>query len=1190
MIIDRLDLKAFGKFSDISMDLSAGPNRFHIVYGPNESGKSTSLRAITSLLFGMPHITEDNYLHNNAQMRVGGVLTDESGRRLECMRRRGRKATLRDSDDTEVIDESVLHEMLGGIDRETFLTRFGLSHEELVAGGAAILNGEGDLGQILFAAGAGVSQLREIQDELTAEANRLFTPRSTKASINAAIRELDEKRKELRLAQLAPTEFAETRSRLEAKRGASKNSADAVQCCVVELARLRNYQTAFPLVPQWRSDIEQLGKVAQTPMLDEAFTERRRQAISDREVAVSRHVELENRIGELTHRLESLPLDSAIVSQDQEIQAVFQEVAARDKADRDRLDLIRVQKNADRKIIDLLRELSIEIKTTDEQEKAESIHESVERLRLSDALRTRVHELASQYERLIQQRNDASDAVETTKRRLTDVTQELEGTGTPADPSGLASVIDSVESPQALQEHLNDHQEDCSRLKRRCDGILRRLVGFEGSIRQATQLRPPLESEVDQTAALLEPARRKVEDAKQNHQRLLGERDAIERELAQQQADQPLPTVEELEKARQSRDSAIEQLAAASDLETLTEQANVVREQVQISDQLVDTIRNQYEKVHHRQTLLSKQRATESQAADAERTAKLAARELVAVKEQWLSLWDACGVKADTPERMKRWLVDHDQLIEACGQLTDQEKRVEQLSQKVQRTATRLSAAIASAASNKSVRVGAAVTQNSLFDEPVEQDLLSLYDEAVALRGRLTRSRGQYETLSRRRDELAEELPETETRFEACQKNVEDWRSDWRRITESFASKEQSTPQVVMAMIRRIDELCEKKRERDILATRIRSIHEDSLSFKDRVMRVAQVTSATTTSADGESLTPSAIAHAAYQRLQSERAASRQRETLKEQIESSRHRLSEVATQKKSCEAVLEQLCAEAGCEAADELPEIERAARERSRLQLSLRDLENQLSLLAGEQSVEQFVAAVGDQQPALLDVDITQKEAELHDLREKLAAAQQEIGALQHELDLMDGSARASELSQSIQLVAGQISRDVEQFAKAKIASLILQRSVDHYRSENQSPVLALAEKTFQQLTCDEYRTLKVDYDTKGKSTLFGVRSDGTSDVPAHAMSTGTADALYLALRLGSLRHQLSHGVPVPFIIDDCLVQLDDARAAAALRAFSELSKTTQVILFTHHDHLRSLAADNLQDGEYHIHQLGT
>ena len=75
-----------------------------------------------------------------------------------------------------------------------------------------------------------------------------------------------------------------------------------------------------------------------------------------------------------------------------------------------------------------------------------------------------------------------------------------------------------------------------------------------------------------------------------------------------------------------------------------------------------------------------------------------------------------------------------------------------------------------------------------------------------------------------------------------------------------------------------------------------------------------------------------------------------------------------------------------------------------------------------------------------------------------------------------------------------------------------------------------------------------------------------------------------------LASLEHQLSHGKTVPLVVDDCLVQLDDRRSLAALRAFSDLSEKTQVILFTHHEHLRQLANEHLAEGEYHLHELAS
>jgi len=53
------------------------------------------------------------------------------------------------------------------------------------------------------------------------------------------------------------------------------------------------------------------------------------------------------------------------------------------------------------------------------------------------------------------------------------------------------------------------------------------------------------------------------------------------------------------------------------------------------------------------------------------------------------------------------------------------------------------------------------------------------------------------------------------------------------------------------------------------------------------------------------------------------------------------------------------------------------------------------------------------------------------------------------------------------------------------------------------------------------------------------------------------------------------------LPFVADDLLVHFDDDRGAAALGLLAELGKTTQVMLFTHHRHVKegaeALAARN-------------
>jgi hypothetical protein len=66
---------------------------------------------------------------------------------------------------------------------------------------------------------------------------------------------------------------------------------------------------------------------------------------------------------------------------------------------------------------------------------------------------------------------------------------------------------------------------------------------------------------------------------------------------------------------------------------------------------------------------------------------------------------------------------------------------------------------------------------------------------------------------------------------------------------------------------------------------------------------------------------------------------------------------------------------------------------------------------------------------------------------------------------------------------------------------------------------------------------------------------------------MSTGTADQLYLALRVASVEDYLERANALPFVADDLFINFDDARAAAGFEVLGQLSTKTQILFFTHH-----------------------
>jgi uncharacterized protein YhaN len=101
-------------------------------------------------------------------------------------------------------------------------------------------------------------------------------------------------------------------------------------------------------------------------------------------------------------------------------------------------------------------------------------------------------------------------------------------------------------------------------------------------------------------------------------------------------------------------------------------------------------------------------------------------------------------------------------------------------------------------------------------------------------------------------------------------------------------------------------------------------------------------------------------------------------------------------------------------------------------------------------------------------------------------------------------------------------------------------------------------------------------------------GVRGVGEK-VKVGGMSEGVRDQLYLALRLATLESYLAKSEPLPFIVDDILINFDDKRTAATLKILAELSKRTQVILFTHHSQVKEMAEGMRNGSGVFVRELG-
>ena len=217
----------------------------------------------------------------------------------------------------------------------------------------------------------------------------------------------------------------------------------------------------------------------------------------------------------------------------------------------------------------------------------------------------------------------------------------------------------------------------------------------------------------------------------------------------------------------------------------------------------------------------------------------------------------------------------------------------------------------------------------------------------------------------------------------------------------------------------------------------------------------------------------------------------------------------------------------------------------------------------------------------------EIAVMSSRINGLDAELEEAREEVGGLKADLARWDGSDEAAQAALEAQETLSTIGRLVEDYVRLRLASLVLEREVDRYQEESQGPVLRRAGEMFRVMTNHVYEDLASGFETDDRQVLMCRRANGET-IGIEGLSDGTRDQLYLALRLGYLEQQLGQGEPIPLIVDDVLVNFDDARAKATLSLLGQLAEKTQILFFTHHKRLVELAREAIPAGLLGEHDL--
>jgi uncharacterized protein YhaN len=163
MRVEQLRLDRYGILRDKIFEFSG--STFHVIGGPNGTGKSTIRASFSDLLFGFPHSSPWAIGFEQNQLRLGAVIRNKAGQSLDFERLKSRRTTLAAADGAP-LEEAVLQPFLTGVDQRTFETLYALDAKRLRDGGDQMLKAQSDVGQTLFAAASGLAALSRVREEL----------------------------------------------------------------------------------------------------------------------------------------------------------------------------------------------------------------------------------------------------------------------------------------------------------------------------------------------------------------------------------------------------------------------------------------------------------------------------------------------------------------------------------------------------------------------------------------------------------------------------------------------------------------------------------------------------------------------------------------------------------------------------------------------------------------------------------------------------------------------------------------------------------------------------------------------------------------------------------------------------------------------------------------------------------------
>jgi len=1120
MRIASLDLIRYGGFADRHYDFVAQPVDLQVLHGANEAGKSTTLAAIGDLFFGFPNLKAQDWRFDAAQLRVGASL-EQSDTRLDVVRKRGRTQTLLAPDDTTPLDENTLLRWLGGVDRAAFERMWSLDHQRLRAGGDAMARFEGDLGQQLLAAGFGLENVQNVLDALDAQANALWKKGGRGTRLGELKKEFDAARGQLSAAEGARTRWT-----------ALNNEGSALDADRLGLEQrittLRQERSRLERLRRLRSTLTRLDALSDTLNANPAplFTPQEHETceglLRSWTEALQKRADLQHAYDGLIETRAGCQPDLVLLSREKEV---------RDFRGRfETLGPDRTDREEEASLSRLEAALLAEGYTGTAEEILCHLPE--------EALLAKLRPLAKAH--------DALTLREAEWRRNHDAAQErlaraeaTRGAVTASDLRPLQIALQQAESLGDIDSAVTALERACRETGARLTQFLRDLLPWDAAPEALERMALPEPVFLDNQREEWRERQKAVATVKDALQAVSDTRERLLLDKAQlEQRDIVSHTA--LSQERTRRDTLFDTLMMSPD--DAGKRGDYLASRL-LTDQLAD---RRFEDAEESAKLTQIEQALER--CILERTQAESRRDaLIQAEEEagraWQSEVGKRGLPVLPPDRLTGWLDLRQKALDAQAH--------HQAAQSDHDTA-------------RARRDFMLATLRQLL--PALAQTGTLADIMIDARMQL-----------RDREKEAQRLAERETECDLARREA---LSEQRRGEALVAERQallarwtETLPGIAPWSSEKVESLEDARRKASTLRIRRTALtarKADSAALEEAFRHFM------VSLGRGEALalaTPGAAMaslHEALLKAHLDKAqADRQDARITEQAEACTLADTKLETLRATFTPFLQRL----GASEIDAIrPVLDEAARH-YRDQEEKTRLETQITEHSDGLDLAQLQAQARETDPALIETRLGAVESEQTELERQRDAAFSRGGEIRASLREIEKDEAALNAAFDIESCRAKMARAAEEWASARIQTLILTHVARRQRLENTNPLLKAAEAIFTSLTCGRYQKLVIAEDGRTPE-LAGLMQDERMVRPS-AMSEGTRDQLYLSLRLAAVEQARARGVTLPFIADDLFITFDENRAEAGFATLAALARHQQILFLTHHAHLATMAA---------------